>query len=142
MRHRSNVNRRHFFRSLLREVGIAADELGGIPQLCLDDLVKYPDHVLADIRPVLAPGLEFAEDDTTLRVRWRGRQETLVSFDWDPVTTFVIGRLNGTGTVQDISCAVDEVFERGEQASFAQVREVFLNLALCGACRPDRPILE
>jgi hypothetical protein len=128
-------DRRQFWRDLLGEMVVAAEEMCGIGHHSLREIGNLPDSILAEIVPVWREGVsvEIREDgiyrseseDEAIRIHPFGGYEKMIA------DQFACGRNLKTiaGHVASASGAdIDSVFK--------MTRDLFVQLCQCGCCHP------
>lgn len=135
-----NTGRRGFFRRLLGEAVSFGEEMGGRPQMCMEQLDTLPDEVLRGVEPVWS---------RSRRVRLRGC-DLMIEEGHD-------GRLKLASRLEEGDAELAALFGRGhtleqlaarlacrvnleQDAAWAEVKDLFLRLARQGLCHPSAPI--
>jgi len=129
------LDRRGFWRGLLGEMVVAAEEMRGIGHHSLREIACLPDAALAEVVPVWRDGvhLEIRTDgvyrhrrrSATVRVHAFGRWEKMI------VDQYACGR--NLKTIADQVASVSGV---DAEDVFKVTKELFVRLCRCGCCHP------
>ncbi len=136
-------SRRAFFRALVSEsVGLYEESRGRV-QCRLDGLPDLPETVLRAMVPVVRAPFVIAVHggDAWLRDPERGGAVAVIT--GDARAAAIAARFDGRATLGDIARErAQNDAATAEAAAFAEVRAVFLGLALRGVCHPRDPLDE
>jgi hypothetical protein len=132
--------RRGFFKHLLGEAIALTEELGGKPQLRLEDLPDLPDEKLAQVKPMMMPGREFVTTEEAVSVRSNETGALTVLLPLDRAGSFALGLFDGATELGDVAQRLAAELGVESEEAFARVRQVFLDLVAKGACVPSNPV--
>jgi hypothetical protein len=138
-------SRRAFFRLLADEGCATVEELRGRRQLRLSELPRLPDALLAQIVPVILPGVRIEVTGEVVLGKLPGREEAVELFAYElseSVDSFIFNRFNGQKPIGRISQDLAAAKSLGPEESFGRVREFFLRLVRHGVCAPGNPVVE
>lgn len=133
-------SRRRFFKLLIGETIAFIDELCGRPQFRLVDLTKLSDTALAQIMPMVRPGVKIVVTEQHIGIRRHSGAEMTVLFNSEPANLFVFNRFNGLTTLGHIGEELDVTMSWNEKHGFAYAKRLFLQLVQVGVCVPSNPI--
>jgi hypothetical protein len=131
--------RRRFIRLLLGEAASFVDEMGGTPQLRLDQIPDLPDEKLARLIPVVVENVRLGYAAGVLTATIPGKAQPMQLFATNSTEFRIFNCFDGARSLEAVCL---ELAPAGAQAvPFAQVKECFLKLVSAGVCVPANFIL-
>jgi hypothetical protein len=133
--------RRDFFRSLLRDTIVLAQEAQGRPQLRLSDLGRLPEARLREVVPEVVFGAEVSVEGSAALVLPPGSTDEAARVPIGPAEALRAAELfDGEVSLGQVADALAEELGMEPQAAFSLVRSAFLAMVDARACVPANDV--
>jgi hypothetical protein len=128
-------NRRNFFRSLIAEAISLVDEIKGTPQLRLNELKTIPDDILGGMVPVFNKAIPSRIEGGQLLVQGKsGKFRPYCQLT--EREEYILTCFDGNHSITGICNSLMADFQLNQDAAYARVKNLFLQLAETGICHP------
>lgn len=129
-------SKRSFLKSFLIETLSIAEELRGIPQYRIDELVNVPDEIFKNMVPVFHGNKPSRVEDGWILLKDDSSEELRRYYKFKNHEENIFRCFDGNHSISGICNFLQAEFGLNSEETYEQTRSLFIYLAQAGLCHP------